>query len=127
MTRTHHTTTTTSSRPGIMSRLRQRNQPAKVTTNRSTNPITGTQTVTKKTKTHPRGIGHHGHGGRGPMASHHTTNYTTSGTTSTSTAAPVHHHRRKTSVGDKVSGALMKLRGSFTRRPGVKVRVPFST
>ncbi|KAK5053702.1 hypothetical protein LTR84_001663 [Exophiala bonariae] len=32
------------------------------------------------------------------------------------TAAP----RRKTSIGDKVSGAMMKLRGSLTRRPGVK-------
>jgi len=35
------------------------------------------------------------------------------GTTST---AP----RRKTSVGDKVSGAMLKLKGSLTRRPGQK-------
>jgi len=28
--------------------------------------------------------------------------------------------RRRTSIGDKVSGALMKLRGSLTRRPGLK-------
>jgi len=34
--------------------------------------------------------------------------------------APVHHQRRRTSIGDKVSGALMKLRGSLTRRPGLK-------
>lgn len=54
--------------------------------------------------------------------------------TSTTTTAPrrrglftrrqpvVHHHqKRKASFGDKVSGALMKLRGSLTRRPGLKV------
>ncbi|KAF1982768.1 hypothetical protein K402DRAFT_307138, partial [Aulographum hederae CBS 113979] len=33
---------------------------------------------------------------------------------------PVHHHRRRPSLGDKVSGAMMKLRGSLTRRPGLK-------
>ncbi|KEF51165.1 uncharacterized protein A1O9_12779 [Exophiala aquamarina CBS 119918] len=32
------------------------------------------------------------------------------------TAAP----RRKTSIGDKVSGAMLKLKGSLTRRPGQK-------
>merc|ERR1711881_607683 len=31
-----------------------------------------------------------------------------------------HHNRRKASMGDKVSGAMMKLRGSLTRRPGLK-------
>lgn len=36
-------------------------------------------------------------------------------------AQPVHHHHRKPSVGDKISGAMMKLRGSLTRRPGLKV------
>ncbi|KAM3153331.1 hypothetical protein ABEW05_006241 [Botrytis cinerea] len=36
------------------------------------------------------------------------------------TAQPVHHHHRKPSVGDKISGALLKLRGSLTRRPGLK-------
>ncbi|KAH7355626.1 hypothetical protein BKA66DRAFT_374642, partial [Pyrenochaeta sp. MPI-SDFR-AT-0127] len=36
------------------------------------------------------------------------------------TAAPVHHHKRHATMGDKVSGALMKLRGSLTRRPGLK-------
>ncbi|OAL32834.1 hypothetical protein AYO20_07791 [Fonsecaea nubica] len=28
--------------------------------------------------------------------------------------------RRKTSIGDKVSGAMLKLKGSLTRRPGQK-------
>lgn len=30
------------------------------------------------------------------------------------------HHRRHASIGDKISGAMMKLKGSITRRPGVK-------
>jgi len=36
-------------------------------------------------------------------------------------AQPVVHHRRHVSIGDKISGAMMKLKGSLTRRPGVKV------
>lgn len=36
---------------------------------------------------------------------------------STATTA---HHRRKPSIGDRISGALMRLRGSVTGRPGVK-------
>ncbi|KAM3516069.1 hypothetical protein MY11210_000351 [Beauveria gryllotalpidicola] len=31
-----------------------------------------------------------------------------------------HHQQRKPSIGDKISGALLKLRGSLTHRPGVK-------
>jgi hypothetical protein len=31
------------------------------------------------------------------------------------------HHRRRASIGDKISGAMMRLKGSITRRPGVKV------
>ncbi|KAF2025450.1 hypothetical protein EK21DRAFT_11073, partial [Setomelanomma holmii] len=54
-----------------------------------------------------------------------TTTTTTTKTTRTTgghhaTAAPVHHHKRHATMGDKVSGALMKLRGSLTRRPGLK-------
>jgi hypothetical protein len=33
------------------------------------------------------------------------------------------HHRRKASIGDKISGAMLKLKGSLTHRPGVKVRL----
>ncbi|KAK4131324.1 hypothetical protein BT67DRAFT_444757 [Trichocladium antarcticum] len=36
------------------------------------------------------------------------------------TAPVVHHHKRKTSIGDKISGALLKLKGSLTGRPGQK-------
>ncbi|KAF2127410.1 hypothetical protein P153DRAFT_260106, partial [Dothidotthia symphoricarpi CBS 119687] len=54
-----------------------------------------------------------------------TTTTTTTRTTRThgtthAQAAPVHHHKRKASVGDKVSGALLKLKGSLTGKPGVK-------
>ncbi|KAJ0324941.1 hypothetical protein COL5a_007713, partial [Colletotrichum fioriniae] len=34
--------------------------------------------------------------------------------------APVHHQRRKPSMGDKISGAMLKLKGTLTRRPGQK-------
>ncbi|OAA32621.1 hypothetical protein AAL_00086 [Moelleriella libera RCEF 2490] len=56
-------------------------------------------------------------------------NHTTTTTTTTTTRRrglfgsrqqPVHHHHRKPSMKDKVSGALMKIRGSLTRRPGLK-------
>ncbi|KAF8864975.1 hypothetical protein BDZ45DRAFT_470241 [Acephala macrosclerotiorum] len=33
---------------------------------------------------------------------------------------PVVHHKRHATMGDKVSGAMMKLKGSLTRRPGLK-------
>ncbi|KAL1304821.1 hypothetical protein AAFC00_003748 [Neodothiora populina] len=99
---------TTTTKPSLMSRLRNPGN-RKTTTKRSTNPITGSTTTTQTTKetTHP----------------HHTASTTTRrshATTGTTTATPVHHHRRKTSMGDKVSGAMMKVRGSLTRRPGLK-------
>lgn len=37
---------------------------------------------------------------------------------------PVVHHKRHATMGDKVSGAMMKLKGSLTRRPGLKVSYP---
>jgi len=36
------------------------------------------------------------------------------------TTAPVHHHKRHVSIGDKLSGAMLKLKGSLTHRPAVK-------
>jgi len=74
-----------------MTRLRARRS-------RRTPATTTTTTTTKTTQTT--------HGGYG-MAG-------TTGTTG------VHHHRRRPSMGDKVSGAMMKLRGTLTRRPGLK-------
>ncbi|KAH7326040.1 hypothetical protein B0I35DRAFT_474744 [Stachybotrys elegans] len=35
-------------------------------------------------------------------------------------AAPVHHQKRKPTMKDKISGALLKLKGSLTHRPGQK-------
>jgi hypothetical protein len=66
---------------------------------------------------------------KGPNARHKTykTEVTRHGhghghnTRSTRAVAPVHHHRRKPTIGDKISGAMMKLKGSLTRRPGEKV------
>ncbi|KAF2235204.1 hypothetical protein EV356DRAFT_532208 [Viridothelium virens] len=50
-------------------------------------------------------------GRRHGTAHHHTT---------TTARAPAHHHKRHATLGDKISGALMKLQGSLTRRPGKK-------
>ncbi|KAI9900342.1 hypothetical protein N3K66_004604 [Trichothecium roseum] len=44
----------------------------------------------------------------------------THGTHHHTTAAPVHHQRRRPSMKDKVSGALLKLKGTLTHRPAVK-------
>ena len=73
-----------------------------------------TTRTTVTTETVPASGHHHGghHGG------HHTTGHHAAG----HHAAPAHHHRRRPSLGDKVAGAFMKLRGSLTRRPGLKVR-----
>ncbi|KAF4969269.1 hypothetical protein FSARC_3475 [Fusarium sarcochroum] len=66
-----------------------------------------TVTTTTTTTAKPRRRGMFGGAGR-----------RTHGTTAA--RAPVHHHQRRPSVKDKVSGALLKLKGSLTRRPGVK-------
>lgn len=88
-----HTRTTRTTKPTLMTRLKGPNA----------------QHKTYKTEVTRHGHGHgHGH-------SHNTR--------STRAAAPVHHHRRKPSIGDKISGAMMKLKGSLTRRPGEKVRL----
>lgn len=55
-----------------------------------------------------------------------TTTTTTTRTTKTTSgsragAATTHHHKRKPSIKDKVSGAMLKLKGAVTRRPGEKV------
>ena len=33
----------------------------------------------------------------------------------------VHHHKRHATIGDKISGALLRLKGTLTGRPGQKV------
>lgn len=90
--------TTTTRKPSLLARLR--GAPKTTTT---------THTTTTTTRRSPRtGI-------LGGRKNKRTNNY------NTTTGAPVQHHRRKVSMGDKVSGAMMKLRGSLTRRPGLKV------
>lgn len=116
-------TTTTARKPGLLSRLggHKKTQSARVTESTSTNPITGTTTTTRKTTTHPNGIGSHGHGGRGPLASTKGTSTGAHGPATTGRSKGMATQRRKPSMGDKMSGAVMKLRGSLTGKSGVKV------
>ncbi|KAM7204094.1 hypothetical protein V8F33_001729 [Rhypophila sp. PSN 637] len=48
---------------------------------------------------------------RAPRAAHHA---------HTTVTPVVHHHKRKPSMSDKISGALLKLKGTLTGRPGQK-------
>ncbi|KAK8114954.1 uncharacterized protein PG998_000495 [Apiospora kogelbergensis] len=57
---------------------------------------------------------------------HHHTHTTTTRTTTTRRRGlfgrkkVVHHQKRHATLGDKISGAMLKLKGSLTRRPGKK-------
>ncbi|KAK8056932.1 hypothetical protein PG993_002159 [Apiospora rasikravindrae] len=57
---------------------------------------------------------------------HHHTTHTTHTTTTTRRRGlfgrkkVVHHQKRHATLGDKISGAMLKLKGSLTRRPGQK-------
>jgi hypothetical protein len=101
LSRTHRTTavprttrtTRSTARPSLKTRLLGGGRKTRAT--RAPATTTTTTTTTRTTRTTGA---HHGH----------------------ATAAPVHHHKRHATMGDKVSGALMKLRGSLTRRPGLK-------
>ncbi|KAI0879154.1 hypothetical protein GGS24DRAFT_496281 [Hypoxylon argillaceum] len=56
-----------------------------------------------------------------PFRHHHTTTRTTTHRRGFfSRARPVHHQKRHATLGDKVSGALLKLKGTITHRPGQK-------
>ncbi|KAK7179162.1 hypothetical protein DPSP01_012064 [Paraphaeosphaeria sporulosa] len=97
--RTHHTTAprttrTTRTKPSLKTRLMGAPRTGTRTSARRAPATTTTTTTTKTTRT-THGAGHHG-------------------------ATTTHHHKRHATMGDKVSGALMKLRGSLTRRPGLK-------
>ncbi|TKW55248.1 hypothetical protein CTA1_3299 [Colletotrichum tanaceti] len=97
---TRHTTTTTAPRrTGLFSRRR-----AAPTTSRHHHTTTRT-TRTTGTTARPAKRGGLFSRRRGPVTTH---------------AAPVHHQRRKPSMGDKISGAMLKLKGTLTRRPGQK-------
>ena len=92
--RSNRATVTKTTKPTLMTRLRGRNANSRTVKTTTTRHPAGTTTAARR--------------------NHHTTHHHT-------TAAPVHHQRRKTSIGDKISGAMMKLKGSLTHRPGVKV------
>lgn len=57
------------------------------------------------------------------------THHTTRTTTTTrrrglfSRRQKVHHQKRKPSLGDKISGAMKKLKGTIMHRPGEKVNI----
>lgn len=79
-------------------------------TARTTRPVTTTTTTTRTTK---------------PSLMSRLTGRRAATTTTTTRrrgrpAATGVHHKRKPSIGDKVSGAMLKLKGSLTGRPGVK-------
>ena len=87
---------TANTRPSMFTRMRARAAGRRAGPTRTTYTTTTQPTYTNG---HHTTAAHHGHHG---------------------TVAPVLHQRRRPSIGDKVSGALMKLRGSLTRRPGLK-------
>ncbi|OOQ84712.1 hypothetical protein PEBR_29085 [Penicillium brasilianum] len=103
MFRRHHrptTTTTRESKPSLMTRLK--------------GPNARTKTVKTKTTTTRHGPTAHTTTRHGP------TTHRTSKRRWGAASQPQHHHKRKVTMGDKVSGAMMKLKGTLTGRPGVK-------
>jgi hypothetical protein len=93
---TENMTETTSTKPTLMTRLR--------------GPNARTRTVKTTMTVEPR------------TAHNHNTRTTGRSRWGRSRRDPVVQHKRHATIGDKISGAMMKLKGSLTRRPGVKVR-----
>ena len=120
---TRSANTTTASKPSLLGRLKGNNRTTTTTTKHSTNPITGSHTTTTTKKVD--GAGHHtGHHtgttagtSRVGSSTRHTTSHRTTGTTTGATRV----QKRKPTMGDKVSGAMMNLKGTVTGKPGVKV------
>ncbi|CAG8957462.1 hypothetical protein HYFRA_00011443 [Hymenoscyphus fraxineus] len=102
-------TATHTTKPTLMTRLRGRNATTRTTKTTTTIHPThhNTHTAGHHTAVAPRTTRRSGWGGRRSARTAHT-------------AQPVVHHKRHATIGDKVSGAMMKLRGSLTRRPGLK-------
>ncbi|KAJ5616529.1 hypothetical protein N7537_001643 [Penicillium hordei] len=97
------TTTTRTTKPTLMTKLKGRNAKSR--------------TVKTTTTTHQNPVhGHHHTGRTGPTGR-------TGGRFGHRNAygPPTHtRHQRKTTLGDKISGAMLKLKGSLTHRPAVK-------
>ena len=88
------TTQTSRVKPSLMARLTGRRK-------------VETTTVTRESHTVPK----HGH---------HHTNHRTGAASTTTTGTAHHHHKRHATMGDKISGAMLKMKGSLTHRPGEK-------
>lgn len=94
--RNNGTVQTRTTKPTLMTRLRGRNATSRtVKTTTKVEPATAANTRTARRS--------------GWGRSRRTANTT-----------PVVHHKRHASIGDKISGAMLKLKGSLTHRPGVK-------
>lgn len=87
-----------------MTRLRGPNAKSKTVKTKTTTTRNGPATTTR----------------HGPTTHHGPAAHTTTGRR-WGASRPQHHHRRKVTLGDKFSGAMLKLKGSLTHRPGVKV------
>ena len=99
------TTTTRTTKPTLMTKLKGPNaksRTVKTTTTRHQNPTQG-----------HRHTGHTGRTGPTGRTGHRFGHKNAYGTPT--------HHQRKVTLGDKVSGAMLKLKGSLTHRPAVKV------
>jgi hypothetical protein len=102
------TTTTRTTKPTLMTKLKGPNaksRTVKTTTTTRQNPIQGHRQTGHTGRTGPTGRTGHRFG--------HKNAYGT----------PTHtRHQRKATLGDKVSGAMLKLKGSLMHRPAIKVR-----
>jgi hypothetical protein len=96
---------TRTTRPTLLTRLR--------------GPNARTRTVKTTTKVQPRSAVR---GGQTHTHTHHpTTGLTRMGGNRQTTTKPLFRRRKQASLGDKVSGAMMKLRGGLTNNPREKV------
>ncbi|KAJ5845920.1 hypothetical protein N7534_009589 [Penicillium rubens] len=100
------TTTTRTTKPTLMTKLKGPNaksRTVKTTTTTRQNPIQGHRQTGHTGRTGPTGRTGHRFGHKNAYG------------------APTHtRHQRKATLGDKVSGAMLKLKGSLMHRPAIK-------
>ncbi|CZS90306.1 uncharacterized protein RAG0_01432 [Rhynchosporium agropyri] len=106
MPRRSNATVTRTTKPTLLTRLRGRNAKSKTVKTTTTVEPGATRPVRASRW-----------GGNRRTAATHTTGHSHATHT---THAPVVRQRRHATIGDKISGAMMKIKGSLTRRPGVK-------
>jgi len=105
--RQNRSTVTRTTKPSLMSRLRGHSRNSHSRTVKTT-------TTTTVTPNHA-----HGHHSAGTTTTGRRSRWGRSNRTAGTTTG-VHHHKRRVTFGDKISGAMLRLRGSLTGRPGVK-------